>query len=82
MKLDFRQSGPMPIHCDNQFAIYIAQNLVFHNRTKHIGLTVILSEMRDQEDDCFVVHTFDTASRLSKLPHPRCFLIYVTSWTC
>ena len=30
MELDFRQSGPMPIHCDNQSAIYITQNPVVH----------------------------------------------------
>jgi len=30
MELDFRQPGPMPMHCDNQFAIYFAQNPVFH----------------------------------------------------
>ena len=36
MDLGFRQPGPMPMHCDNQSAIYIAQNPIFHERTKHI----------------------------------------------
>ena len=36
LKLDFRQLGPMSMHCDNQRAIYNAQNPVFHYKTKHI----------------------------------------------
>jgi len=26
----------MPMHCNNQSAIYIVLNLIFHERTKHI----------------------------------------------
>jgi len=36
LELGFRHHGPMPMFCDNQTAIYIAQNPVFHERTKHI----------------------------------------------
>ena len=38
MELDFRQLRLMPMHCDNQSAIYIAQNIVFHERIKRIGI--------------------------------------------
>ena len=38
MELSFRQPGPMLMHCDNQFVIYIVQDHVFHERTKDIEI--------------------------------------------
>ena len=29
---------PMPMHCDNQASIFIAGNIGFHKRTKHIEI--------------------------------------------
>ena len=34
--LEIEQATPMTMHCDNQAAIHIASNSVFHERTKHI----------------------------------------------
>ena len=36
--LGFPVLQPVTLHCDNQSAIYIAKNLVFHERTKHIAI--------------------------------------------
>jgi len=38
IELGFKQYGPMFMHCDNQSTIYIAQNFVFHEMTKHIEI--------------------------------------------
>ena len=39
LKLGFRQLGPMP---DNRSVIYITQNHMFHERTKHIEVDCYL----------------------------------------
>ena len=36
--LDVTNLKPVTLHCDNQSALYIAKNPVFHERTKHIEL--------------------------------------------
>jgi hypothetical protein len=35
-ELGVRHDGLMRLHCDNQSAMHIAKNQVFHERTKHI----------------------------------------------
>ncbi|GKC76017.1 uncharacterized mitochondrial protein-like protein [Tanacetum coccineum] len=48
-EIGFPQSKPMKMWCDNQAAIYIATNPVFHERTKHIEVDCYFT--REKLDD-------------------------------
>ena len=51
-ELGISYSKPMVMHCDNQSAIYTANNPVFHERTKHI------------EVDCHFIRDADLSGKI------------------
>lgn len=50
--LGVQYTQPIDLHCDNQAAIYIAVNHVFHERTKYIEIDC--HNVRDAVQDGFV----------------------------
>ena len=76
MELDFRQPELMLMHCDNQSAIYIAQNHVFYERTKHIEIDCHF--VRDAWTKMMVMFQFTQSSKqlvdlLIKAASPQMF---------
>ena len=76
MALGFRQPGPMLMHCDNQSAIYIAQNPVFYERTRHVEVDCYF--VRDAWTKKMVLLQFTSSSKqltdlLTKPASPQVF---------
>ncbi|CAL1400086.1 unnamed protein product [Linum trigynum] len=49
--LGVRHTAPTPIYCDNQAALHISANPVFHERTKHVELDCYFVRERVQSGD-------------------------------
>ncbi|KAL1220947.1 Retrovirus-related Pol polyprotein from transposon RE1 [Cardamine amara subsp. amara] len=87
--LGIERTSPITMHCDNQAAIYIATNSVFHERTKHIEVDchkvrekiiegVILPCYTRSEDQLADIFTKATSLKICKYIYSKLGLVDLT----
>ncbi|KAI3722513.1 hypothetical protein L2E82_33552 [Cichorium intybus] len=65
-ELEVQQTGPTTLFCDNQAARHIANNPVFHERTKHVEMDCYFVRERVESNEIQPMHV-DTKLQLADL---------------